>query len=406
MVAVDVAQAYAEGRLPTNISYITPEYLSESRDGPAIAGILAIYIITTVLLICRFASRIFIVKSFGLDDGIAAFSWACFSAFMALCLILIYEGSGRHIEYIQYVLSLSEVEQTEVNDYAAHLIYTATLYFCRLSGLAFFNRLCSSHPTFRIAIWACGFFLTATFIVQFLLILLHCLPVHIDLAKTDRNDLSTGLWPYAWQSVSGTYTCLNWGVVYVTNSSLSLVNDFVLFSIPIAMIAILQLPKGRKIVLSLVMLPGTLVIGISCARLWLCVVGQWRTDGSWYYNPQLVIEVAEIGGTLIALSVPSYKPILSRWYGQMKSTVEASHGPSSKYGAGVSNRKSSVPALWGPEAADSKMKTSVQSCGPSGASRDSSDDSLLTPDDNIYVTTDVNMRSIPMARIRKNSGWD
>lgn len=37
--------------------------------------------------------------------------------------------------------------------------------------------------------------------------------------------------------------------------------DFVLFSIPIAMIAILQLPKGRKIVLSLVMLPGMLVIG-------------------------------------------------------------------------------------------------------------------------------------------------
>lgn len=177
MVAVDVVQAYAAGRVPQNISYITPEYLSESRDGPAIAGILAIYIITTILLVCRFASRIFIVKSFGLDDGIAAFSWTCYTAFMALCLVLIYEGSGRHIEYIQYVLTLPEVEETEVVDYAAHLIYTATLYFCRLSGLAFFSRLCSTHPTFRISIWACGFFLTAAFIVQFLLILLHCLPV-------------------------------------------------------------------------------------------------------------------------------------------------------------------------------------------------------------------------------------
>jgi hypothetical protein len=177
MVAIDIAQAYAEGRVPTNISYITPEYLSESRDGPAIAAILAIYIITTVLLICRFASRIFIVKSFGLDDSIAAFSWMCFTAFMALCLALIYEGSGRHIAYIQYVLTLPEVEETEVVDYAAHLIYTATLYFCRLSGLAFFSRLCSTHPTFRISIWACGGFLTAAFIVQFLLILFHCLPV-------------------------------------------------------------------------------------------------------------------------------------------------------------------------------------------------------------------------------------
>ncbi|KAH0174030.1 hypothetical protein KCU67_g983, partial [Aureobasidium melanogenum] len=285
---------------------------------------------------------------------------------------------------------MPEVEKTEVVDYAAHLIYTATLYFCRLSGLAFFSRLCSTHPTFRIAIWACGIFLTAAFIVQFLLILLHCLPV-------------TGLWPYAWQTTERTYKCLNWGVVYVTNSGLSLVNDLFLFSIPIAMISILQLPKGRKIMLAIVMLPGTLVIGISCARLWLCVVGQWRADGSWYYDPQLVIEVAEIGGTLIALSVPSYKPILSKWYGHMKSTVEASQGPNSKYGEGMSRRKSSVPALWGSQAADSKLKTSIQSAGPTTGSRGSSDNSLLSPDDNIYVTTDVDMRSYPMAKLRKNS---
>lgn len=177
MVAPDVAQAYSNGRVPTNTSYITPEYLSESRDGPAIAGILAVYIITTVLLICRFAARIFIVKKLGLDDSIAAFSWACFTTFMVLCLVLIYEGSGRHIEYIQYVLTMHQVEKTEVVDYAAHLIYTATLYLCRMSGLAFFSRLCSSHPTFRISIWIAGGFLTAAFLIQFFLILFHCLPV-------------------------------------------------------------------------------------------------------------------------------------------------------------------------------------------------------------------------------------
>ena len=55
--------------------------------------------------------------------------------------------------------------------------------------------------------------------------------------------------------VAGAYT------LQVTNSGLSLVCDFVLFSIPIAMITILQLPKGRKIVLAIVMLPGMLVIG-------------------------------------------------------------------------------------------------------------------------------------------------
>jgi hypothetical protein len=87
----------------------------------------------------------------------------------------------------------------------------------------------------------------------------------------------------------------------------------------------------------------------------------------------------------------------------MKSTVEASRGPSSKYGEGGSNRKSSIPALWGPQAAEAKLKTSIQSGGQTTASRQSSDDSLLSPDDNIYVTTDVDMRSIPMAKLRSNS---
>lgn len=92
----------------------------------------------------------------------------------------------------------------------------------------------------------------------------------------------------------------------MTNSSLSLVCDFVIFTIPIAIITMIKLSKERKVMLAIVLLPGTLVIVISCVRLYLCVVGQWRDDGSWYYNPQVAIEVAEIGGTLIALSVSCY----------------------------------------------------------------------------------------------------
>lgn len=91
----------------------------------------------------------------------------------------------------------------------------------------------------------------------------------------------------------------------MTNSALSLVCDFVIFAIPIAILCILKLSRERKIMLAFVLLPGTLVTIISCVRLWLCVVGQWRADGSWYYNPQIAIEVAEIGGTLIAISVSS-----------------------------------------------------------------------------------------------------
>lgn len=55
------------------------------------------------------------------------------------------------------------------------------------------------------------------------------------------------------------------------------------------------------------------VIGISIARLVLVVKGQWDPDESWTYDPMLAIETAEIGGTLIALSIPGLKPMIDTW---------------------------------------------------------------------------------------------
>jgi len=286
VVDADVTRAFAEGRVPTNTTYITPEYLNENRDPPARIAIIVIAAIVTVSLGLRCFSRIFLVKSFGLDDGLALFSYACFLAFVTLCIILIDQGSGRHIEYIQYVLSQATTNSTEINDYAAHLIYTAALFICRLSGLAFFYRLCSRHQPLQRVIRLAAVFLVCAFLPQFLLILLHCMPV-------------TGLWPYAWQPEAGDYKCVTWvsltvlavdmivranqrqGTVYVTNSGLSLVCDLVVFSIPAAMITLLKLSHGRKVMLALLLMPGVAVIGISVARLYLCVVGQWASDGSW-----------------------------------------------------------------------------------------------------------------------------
>lgn len=52
-------------------------------------------------------------------------------------------------------------------------------------------------------------------------------------------------------------------------------------------------------------------------RLWLVVVGQWASDGSWAYNPMLCVENAEIASTLIALSVPALKPVFGNLFGHL-----------------------------------------------------------------------------------------
>lgn len=167
----------------------------------------------------------------------------CLIAFVGLCINLINLGSGRHFALIQYVLDVYLVMRTEVLDFAAHIIYTVALLLCRISGLAFYYRICSLHKGFRIAIHVIFGFLIAGFLPQLFLLIFHCHPV-------------TGLWPYGWEPGWERYTCLQWGLVYSVNSSVSLVSDLFLFGIPLAMLRILEMPRKRKIQLACILLPG------------------------------------------------------------------------------------------------------------------------------------------------------
>jgi hypothetical protein len=165
--------------------------------------------------------------------------------FVVLSVVLIHMGSGRHIEYIQYVLSLATVRQTEVLDFVAHVLYTTALFFCRLSGLAFYFRLTARTGKLHIAILAAAPFLFVVYLPQLFLLIFHCKPV-------------TGLWPYAWQDEPITYKCLSWGLVYSVNSGLSLACDVMMFIIPAILIKQLHISMEKKIKLSLVMFPGVL----------------------------------------------------------------------------------------------------------------------------------------------------
>lgn len=168
----------------------------------------------------------------------------CYIPFVGLCIKLINLGSGRHFEYIQYVLDMPTIELTEVLDFAAHIIYTTALLLCRMSGLALYYRLCSVHDRLLLAIKVVMGILIVGYLPQLFLLIFHCIPV-------------TGLWPYEFQPGFDKYTCLQWGLVYSVNSSVSLLCDFLLFGIPVVMLRVLEMPRKRKIQLACILLPGT-----------------------------------------------------------------------------------------------------------------------------------------------------
>jgi hypothetical protein len=166
--------------------------------------------------------------------------------FVALSIVLVKMGSGRHIEYIKYVLPMATVRETEVLDFAAHILYTTALFLCRLSGLAFYYRVTMRSSTkLQTGIIVAAPVLFAAYLPQLFLLIFHCVPV-------------TGLWPYGWQHEDTDYDCLSWGLVYSVNSGVSLACDVLMFTIPAVLIKQLHCPMKKKIKLSLVMFPGVL----------------------------------------------------------------------------------------------------------------------------------------------------
>lgn len=165
---------------------------------------------------------------------------------MVLCAKLIDNGASRHIEYIQYVLDDNTVDQIEILDSAAHLLYTTCLFTCRLSALAFYARLAFSYSKLQLAIKIAAGFLFAAFLPQMCVIIFHCRPV-------------TFLWPFSFQvaEMSG-YKCATWGPPYLVNSALSLLCDLLIFTIPAVLIKVLDIDRKKKIQLMLILFPGIL----------------------------------------------------------------------------------------------------------------------------------------------------
>ena len=186
-------------------------------------------------------------------------------SFTVLSIILINLGSGRHFAYIQYVLDNAIVSRTEALDFWAHLVYTTCLLICRLSGLAFFSRIADRQRQLTWSIRVTAGVMIALWLPQMALIIFHCIPV-------------TAYWPYAFEANAEKYKCLQWGIVYVTNSAISLLCDLALFTIPALIIAQLKISKKDKLKLACIMMPGLLVIAISCTRMYLVIVGQWQVS--------------------------------------------------------------------------------------------------------------------------------
>lgn len=156
--------------------------------------------------------------------------------------MLVYSGGARHYAYYLFVLDDTHYVRFQIFDTVVQLGYLTALALCRLSGLAFYYRICSLHMEFLIAIGIIFGLITAGYIAQMGLIIFHCIPVSL-----------------IWNPITpdSGLQCLFWVEVFTSNSIISLICDCLLFGIPAVMLWVLKMPQKQKVQLASILLPGS-----------------------------------------------------------------------------------------------------------------------------------------------------
>ncbi|PHH71218.1 hypothetical protein CDD80_5428 [Ophiocordyceps camponoti-rufipedis] len=284
MVDARIEQAFAAGRVPSNI---TREYLSRNRDAEGLSAIIVITLLVSAVVVSRLLARALVVKRLGLDDGLALASLLFFVPFAITCTQMILYGSGRPFIFRKLILPDEQFDITQSLDTISQLLYATAMVLVRASGLAFYHRICALYNEFLIIIKFIFCIIFLGYLAQMTLIILHCLPL-------------TTLWE---PSPGGKYKCMQWIDVQGINSVVSLLSDLLVFGVPLAMLRVLKsMDRKRKIQLSCIFFPG--------------LVNQSPEDDddfTYSFLILLVIEVSEIGVSLIAISLPGLKPLIEKF---------------------------------------------------------------------------------------------
>ena len=288
-------------QIPPDVPLVSPPPGQTSDFAHKVNQHLHVQIVVT-LIICvmlsttsvglRVATRCWIVKLFGWDDGLAVLAMllnfgltVCFAGLL---------GSG--LDYSNYNTSLRDFME---NDFSAwtfwNALFTVFLYFTfaaiKLSVLMLYIRLLSpAHNYLRFSVWMLVVFNIAVLIGTTTGLLEFCHPA-LKLFKPE---------------IPG--TCDVSAVLFVVQGVLSVVTDLMILIPPIIVVWRINAPKTRRFGFVASLCTGLFVTGIGFARLGI-LVGELTTTNLTFDIQYLgtYLAIFEINFGLIAICLPALR---------------------------------------------------------------------------------------------------
>ncbi|OJJ56532.1 hypothetical protein ASPSYDRAFT_134418 [Aspergillus sydowii CBS 593.65] len=260
--------------------------------------------IAIVLVLLRLYTRLYLLKSFGLDDWAVIASTLFSIAFFVLCFVAMDYGFGRH---------LYNVPVTALPTYLKLLIpivvtYCWAPFMTKFSILILYHRLNPSQK-FR-------------YIIYFLIFVITGYTLATTLATAGGcNPLNTGKTP-----------CIN--SLALWQAILNIVTDFLMLLMPIPLLWALQLPLLQKLSLGLIFAIGSAATITSIVRITYIMNILDKQDFTWYEATVCVWSAIELNFGIMCNCLAVLKPFVRLVFPML---VPSSYG-GNRYPSGRSGR--------------------------------------------------------------------
>ncbi|KAH8666433.1 integral membrane protein [Xylariales sp. PMI_506] len=265
--------------------------LGSTVNGVAIAfGVLAFVVITL-----RVWARVFLVNHFGPDDILICIAVLLSWAFMTVTIISVKHGLGSHIGVVEALGTQNFITYMQVV-WLSSIFYNACLGFIKISVLSLYMRL-GDRLLRRLAIVMIGV-VACQAGGNVLACIFQCSPISAAYDITITADEKK---------------CVDINAFYLANAAVNIFTDLLTYTLPINLIIHLQIPKSQKIGLAVILCLGLFACVSSIIRITMIPQMLVDPDATYVIAPAMYWSVIEINIGILASSIPSFKPIASKY---------------------------------------------------------------------------------------------
>ncbi|KAK4160459.1 hypothetical protein QBC43DRAFT_381243 [Cladorrhinum sp. PSN259] len=303
-----------------------PRYnAGESRSEDLIAIVTCMVVLATIVLGLRLWTRFSIQGvSLAADDWTIMASWLFSVGFTVNVCTQTRFGLGKHVADLPPTTNFAASLELF---YFGEATYYVTVSLTKMSILFLYLRLIPSRG-YQIANWTMMAFVALTGICCTVAGIFQCNPI-----------------PKAWHTdLEG--TCFNQVALFLANAGLNILQDLIIYVLPVKTLWQLQLPRKQRVALVIVFVIGAFVCVTGILRLQSLTMASVSKDPTWDNYGAAIWSSIESNVGIVCASLAHLKPMIARYAPRLLSITGGTRLPDERSGptkelshleAGVSN---------------------------------------------------------------------